>query len=251
LFITGRESTVSKSVFIRSLGAAVLVVAIGALFWFATRHGHPAEEQVATPEVLPPPIPTNPAPPTPVVPPPTLVSNTIVSQPPPVNPAPPPGPFDVVRTNGPYKWTAGDGTDTNVIRQLAHNDLEYQRMVIENPTIYRRQLVYHTEPFMQQAEQAVQSGQSIQQITLPGLDGQLLTANVTRMDLKDGGAQGQLYGQLPGDPNSIVTVAFVNGPEAFTVISAQDQIDLQGEAHDPGMIVVKSVNPATYGRVPR
>jgi len=155
--------------------------------------------------------------------------------------------FKVAQSNGPYQWTAEDGTDTNVIRRLAHNDGEYRRMLIENNTIFRRQLVYHTNPFAQQVQQAVQSGRAIQRVTLPGLDGQLLTANVTRTESKDGGRQGQLYGQLPGRPDSMVTVAFINDREAFTVISPEDQIYLQAEAHDPGQIVVKSINPSTYG----
>ena len=40
------------------------------------------------------------------------------------------------------QWTTADGKDTNCIRLLAHNPLEYARMVEENPRIFRRQLVY-------------------------------------------------------------------------------------------------------------
>ncbi len=230
-----------------------LVVVSGALWWFAFPHGREEEKQVVTPAIPPPAAATDTTPVAVTPPPAPIISNSAdaARQPEPANSGPQMGPFKVAQSNGPYEWTAEDGTDTNVIRLLAHNDLEYQRMLIENPTIYRRQLVYHMEPFTLQAQQAVQSGQSLQQITLPGLDGQLLTANVTRTDFKDGGEQGQIYAQLPGDPNSIVTVAFVNNTEAFTVISAQDQIFLQAEAHDPGQIVVKSINPATYGRVPK
>jgi hypothetical protein len=47
----------------------------------------------------------------------------------------------------------------------------------------------------------------------------------------------------------MVTAAFINDREAFTVNSPQDQIYLVGEAREPGEIVVKSINPATYGRV--
>jgi hypothetical protein len=158
-----------------------------------------------------------------------------------------PHPFPVSKSSGAFEWTAEDGKDTNVIRQLAHNELEYQRMVAENATIFRRQLVYHPEGFTLQAQQAVRSGQSIQQLTLPGLDGQALEAVVTRADLREGGSQGQFYGQLPGRPDSMVTVAFVNDREAFTVISPQDQLYLQAEAREPGEIVVKRINPGTYG----
>jgi hypothetical protein len=79
------------------------------------------------------------------------------------------------------------------------------------------------------------------------LDGQTLQAVVTRADLREGGSQGQFYGQLPGRLDSMVTVAFVNDREAFTVISPQDQLYLQAEAREPGEIVVKRINPGTYG----
>ena len=156
-------------------------------------------------------------------------------------------PFPASQTNGAYEWTAADGKDTNVIRQLAHNELEYQRMVAENPAIYRRQLVYHTDAFTLQAQQAVQAGQKIEQIILPGLDGQEFQVAVTKTDFESGGDRGLFYGKLQDDPNSMVTAAFINGREAFTVVSSQDQVYLQGESREPGEIVVKSIDPKTYG----
>jgi hypothetical protein len=157
-------------------------------------------------------------------------------------------PFKVAESNSVYAWTAEDGRDTNVILHLAHNQLEYQRMLKENGVIYRRQLVYFAQGFDLLAQQAVQTGQSLHQITLPGLDGQELTVNVTKTDFSHGGTQGQIYGQLPGQSDSVVTVAFIDSREAFTVISPQNQIYLQAEARGPGEVVVKSVNPALYGR---
>jgi hypothetical protein len=156
-------------------------------------------------------------------------------------------PFAVVRESDTYQWTAEDGRDTNVIRRLAHNDLESERMLKENQTIYRRQLVYHTEAFTLQAQQAAQAGQSIQQLLLPGLDGQVLPVKVTKTDFESGGDRGIFYGKLADRPDSMVTVAFINGREAFTVVSPQDQIYLHAESREPGEIVVKSVDPSTYG----
>jgi len=160
-------------------------------------------------------------------------------------------PFKAALTNGDYEWTAEDGMDTNVIRRLAHNELEYKRMVNENSTIYRRQLVYLKESPAAVFEQAELTGKPLQNLTLPGLDGQLLPVVVTRTDLKDGGNQGQVYGQLPGQPGSMVTMAFVGDREAFTLISHQDNTYLQAESHDPGQIVVKSINPNIYGVITR
>jgi hypothetical protein len=155
-------------------------------------------------------------------------------------------PFPATASNRVYAWTAEDGKDTNVIRQLAHNEIEYQRMVKENDTIYRRQLVYHPEGFTLLAQQAMQSGQGIQQLMLPGLDGQELPVTVTKTDFESGGDRGLFYGKLPDRQDSIVTVAFIGGREAFTVVSPQDQIYLQGESREPGEIVVKKIDPKTY-----
>lgn len=146
-----------------------------------------------------------------------------------------------------FQWALADGKETNIIRQLAHNELEYQRMVTENRTIYRRQLVYFSQGFDAQAQQALQNGGRLQQIALPGLDGQVFSVDVKNADLRDGGIRGQIYGQLPGQPDSMVTVAFINDREAFTIISPQDQVYLQAEAHEPGEVVVKSIDPQTYG----
>jgi hypothetical protein len=240
-----REATASQSAFIRLLGVMGLVIA-GVLVWFVARHDRGSEKISVAPThssaSLAAATNTTPA----VVVPPAATNIPSLKQA--VEQRDVRHPFKAARTSGAYEWTAEDGKDTNVIRQLAHNELEYQRMVIENNGIYVRQLVYHTEPFVLQAQQAVQSGQSIQQITLPGLDGQELHAVVTQTDMKDGGSQGIFYGKLPGDPNSFVTVAFINDREAFMVNSPQDQIYLVGEAREPGEIVVKSINPATYGR---
>lgn len=156
-------------------------------------------------------------------------------------------PFKVAKSSEAFGWTAEDGKDTNVIRLLAHNELEYQRMANENSTIYRRQLVYHPDGFTLQSQQAMQSGQSIQQLTLPSLDGQELPVTVTKTDFESGGDKGIFYGKLAGDPDSMVTVAFINGWESFTVISRQNQIFLHAEARGPGELVVKQINPDTYG----
>ena len=156
-------------------------------------------------------------------------------------------PFPVAYESAKFQWTLADGKETNVIKQLAHNPLEYGRMVRENSEIFRRQLVYLKETAAAVYAQANLTGAAVTQMTLPGLDGQELTVDVTRTDLKDGGNQGQVYGKLPGQPDSMVTVAFVGDREAFTVISHRDQIYLLAESHDPSQIVVKSVNPLTYG----
>ena len=240
------ETKVSKSVLIRWLGCAGLVILSGLVC--LTMQNHRASQPAPA---------TPPAKAASVAAAATLLPNATN------RPALPPAnqqslvnfpwfqthPFAVALTNGAYEWTAEDGKDPDVIRRLAHNERESQRMLRENDTIYRRQLVYDTAGFMRLAQQAVQSSQSLQQVTLPGLDGQEFQVAVTRTDFKNGGGQGQIYGQLPDRPDSMVTVAFIADREAFTVISPQDQIYLQAEAREPGEVVVKSINPSTYGMV--
>jgi hypothetical protein len=156
-------------------------------------------------------------------------------------------PFPVAYESAKFQWTLADGKNTNVIRQLAHNPLEYARMVTENSEIFRRQLVYLKETAGSVFDQGKLSGAAVTQLTLPGLDGQEYSVDVTRTDLRNGGSKGQIYGQLPDRPDSMVTVAFVNDREAFTIVSPRDQIYLQAEAREPDQVVIKNINPLTYG----
>lgn len=160
-------------------------------------------------------------------------------------------PFAVVKETSDFQWTQEDGKDTNIIRRLAHNEGEYRRMVTENEEIYRRQLVYHGQSFSLLAQKAIASGERIQQLTLPEMDGQELKVTVTKTEFKNDGNKGLFYGKVPGDPGSMVTVAFVGGREAFTLISPMNQIYLLAEAREPGEIVLKSINPTTYGMMGR
>src|SRR5262249_30251762 len=96
-------------------------------------------------------------------------------------------PFAVARETAACQWTAEDGRDTNVIRRLAHNDLEYARMVDENARIFRRQLVYHKQTAAAQIERAKLFGETVRRLTLPGLDGQEVEFEITGTDLNPSG----------------------------------------------------------------
>jgi hypothetical protein len=245
-----KQAKVNQQIF--SLIALLALLALLALVYLLKRNPSPgASFEVSTPKsvavVANPPVPVPPSAGAPALPANRIAATAAA------NPAAQTfawfqlHPFAVAQSNSIYGWTAEDGKDTNVIRRLAHNELEYARMVAENSTIHRRQLVYHPDGFTLLAQQAMQSGQSIQQLTLPGLDGQSLPVVVTKTDFESGGDRGVFYGKLPDDPNSMVTVAFINGREAFTVVSSQANIYLQAEAREPGEIVVKSIDPKTYG----
>lgn len=150
-------------------------------------------------------------------------------------------------TNALSVTTAGDGRDTNSIRRWAHNELEVQRMLAENDKIYRRQLVVLKEPVAVIVERNRLTGESIRELTLPGLDGQEISFSVQRADIEPSGLRGMFYGQVTGRPDSMVTLAFKNRVQAFTVISPTDNLYLDAEPHDPGDVIVKSINLEKYG----
>ena len=145
------------------------------------------------------------------------------------------------------QWTTADGKDTNCIRLLAHNPLEYARMVEENPRIFRRQLVYLKKTAAAVLEDAKLTGVPVKQLTLPGLDGQELQFEITQDDSHGSSRQGMMSGHLAGNPNSRVTFAFQDGREAYTILSPDDYIYLVGEPREPGQVIVKAIDPNTYG----
>jgi hypothetical protein len=149
-----------------------------------------------------------------------------------------------------FQWTLEDGKDTNIIRQLAHNPLEYQRMVDENPRIFRRELVYLKETAASVFEEAKLTGQPVQQLTLPGADGRELQFAIVQSEGNGSSRQGTFYGHLAGNLDSQVSLAFMDGREAFTVLSPKDNIYVVGEPREPGQVIVKAIDPNTYGMGP-
>jgi len=155
-------------------------------------------------------------------------------------------PFAVTRENGAFGWTAEDGKNPGVVKQLAHNELEFERMAEENARIFRRQLVYHKETADAQIERAKLTGEPIRQLALPGLDGQEVQFEITKSDLNSSGQQGAFSGHVAGRLDSMVTFAFKGGREAFTILSPSDGLYLVGEPREPGELIVKSINPEIY-----
>lgn len=155
-------------------------------------------------------------------------------------------PLAVAHESRSHQWTAANGRDTNVIRQLAHNDLEYQRMVGESARIERRQLVYRKDTAAAVVERARLTGQPVRQLTLPAFDGEELVFAIARADLNPAGQQGTFTGTLAGRPDAMVTLAFKGGREAFTVLSPTDKLYLVGEPREPGEVIVKQIDPETY-----
>ncbi len=159
-------------------------------------------------------------------------------------------PFPVAQESANHQWTVADGKDTNVIRQLAHNPLEYERMVEENDRIQRRQLVYRKDTAAAVLQRARASGEPVKQLTLPGLDGQELQVAFDRADLAPSWQAGTFTGQLPNRPNSMVTLAFKFGRESFTVVSPDDGLYLQAWPREPGQVIITSFDPDVYTAMP-
>jgi|GEM_PF-2739566 len=155
-------------------------------------------------------------------------------------------PLPVARATAIHEWTEGDGTDFHVIQRIAHHPEEALRMIEENDRIHRRQLVYRNETADSTVQRARAKGQPLRRLTLPALDGRELTFEIARAELAPSGRSGTFAGRLAGRHNSQVTLAFKEGREAFTVISPDDGLYLQADPREPGELIVKAIDPATY-----
>jgi hypothetical protein len=155
-------------------------------------------------------------------------------------------PIAVSRRSAAHEWTADDATDLKVIERIAHNPDEIIRMVEENERILRRQLVYRKETAAKLIQKARLNGQPVKQFILPGLDGRELEVEVISSDLAPSGQSGTFHGRLAGRRQSLVTLAFEFGVEAFTVLSPEDGIYLQADPRESGELIVKSFDPDSY-----
>lgn len=155
-------------------------------------------------------------------------------------------PFAVAKTNGANEWTAEDGRSPEVIRQLAHNELEAERMTNENSQIKRRQLVYRKEPITKTIEQARAAGEPVQSFTLPGLDGKEYDVEVTQNYVQTERMEGALAGRIKGRFNSMASIGFKNGYESYSIISPDDGVYIVADAREPGEVMVKEIDPTKY-----
>jgi hypothetical protein len=159
-------------------------------------------------------------------------------------------PLAVVQASGQHEWTSEDLRVPEAIEKIAHGPEEFIRMVEENDRIERRQLVYRKEPAWQTVEHSKAKGEAIRKLTLPGLDGREVEVEVTGADLAFSGLSGTFTGKVAGREKSLVTLAFQQGREAFTVVSPDDDLFLQGHPREPGEIILTSFDPETYLKVP-
>lgn len=159
-------------------------------------------------------------------------------------------PFAVTYESGTEQWTAEDGKDTNVIRKLAHNKAEYERMVAENDRIKRRQLVYRKETVPMLLQQALSGHEQLRSFILPGLDGLEVEIEVTETQVNGLAQSGSVTGRVKNRFNSLATVGFANGYESFNILSPDDGLYLTADAREPGQVIVKEIDPNVYGATP-
>jgi len=157
-----------------------------------------------------------------------------------------PLPLPVALEKGTHRWTSADFSSVQVIEKIAHNPDEVIRMVEENERIKRRQLVYRGETAAAIVQRSRATGEPIRSLTLPGLDGQEIQVEVTGSDLAFSGLSGTFTGRVAGKEQSIVTLAFKNNREAFSVASPEDKLFLEAEPREPGQVIVKEIDPDTY-----
>lgn len=159
-------------------------------------------------------------------------------------------PFPAALGRGRFAWAGVDGRDTNVLARLARHPAEYERLLEENGRILRRQLVYLEPTTAVLAQRALARGEPLRSLTLPGLDGTEVPVEVDRLEWDPAGEGGAVIGHVAGQPGSLVTVAFYRGREAFTVLSPDTGICLQGHPREPGQVWVTSFDPETYLPLP-
>ncbi len=156
-------------------------------------------------------------------------------------------PFAVVKSSGAHGWTAEDGKTPDAILDLAHNELEVDRLMAENARIKRRQLVYRKETVPMLLQRATDA-EPLRSFMLPGLDGREVEVEVTEVRLN--GPAGSVLGRIKGQFNSQVSVGFSNGCEFFTVSAPDEGLFLMADAREPGEVMVKEIDPATYSPLP-
>jgi hypothetical protein len=155
-------------------------------------------------------------------------------------------PLPVARSSANHEWTRDDGRDPNVIHLIAHNEAEFRRLIEENDRILRRQLVYRKDVFAAAIQRSRITGEPVRHILLPGFDGQEFEVDILRADLALSGQSGTLTGKLAGQEESMVTLAFQFGREAFTILSRETGVYLQGHPRETGEIILTGFDPAAY-----
>lgn len=155
-------------------------------------------------------------------------------------------PLPVAHSSRTHEWTEGDASLPAVIEKIAHNPEEFIRMVEENDRIKRRQLVYRKHTVAAAVKSARASGEPLNRLLLPALDGREVEFEILRADLDPSGQKGSFAGRIAGIPNSMVILSFKDDREAFSLSSPDEGLHLQADPREPGEIIVKSIDPATY-----
>ena len=120
-----------------------------------------------------------------------------------------PQPFEPVKTNAGFSWTAEDGRQPEIIRKLSTNPEMASALEEENTFTSRRQLIYAPADFGEKA-QKIYSGEATE-ITLPGFDGETFKVSIDHITPIDTlNVSGSFTGKIEGATESVVVAASDN-----------------------------------------
>lgn len=117
-----------------------------------------------------------------------------------------PRPFQVAKTSEGFEWTAENGLDPSVTKELSLNSEMEKALTDEGLFTYRRQLIYPPAGFADTARQVL--GGDLEEVTLPGFDGEtfkVLIDDTHTIDLDQ--VSGSFTGTIEGATESLVVAA--------------------------------------------
>lgn len=154
-------------------------------------------------------------------------------------------PFEKTKTTKHFSWTEPNLKGPEKVDLIVHNDLERERLLAEESYITQRQLVYQNITFQDLAEASLKSGESLETLILPGLDGQefeVVVKDYSATNEEGKPREGHLYGHLKGDPESEVSWAYYDGVESGTVTSHRLGIHLSHDPREERQVVINEVD---------
>lgn len=155
-------------------------------------------------------------------------------------------PFEVQHESEHHRWTRLDARTPELIDQLAHNDLERERLLRENEWVTKRELVYRNVTLLDQATAAAEEGREVTEIILPGFEGEEYLIKVDSFETQvseDGVTEGWITGRLENDPDSLVSLGFFGEREAGNISSSELGVELTFQPREDQQIVVSQVDP--------
>ncbi|MDB6078976.1 MAG: hypothetical protein JWO82_2723 [Akkermansiaceae bacterium] len=149
-------------------------------------------------------------------------------------------PFAISQKSDSFAWTSANGRDPAILHELAHNDLEEDRLSRENAWVEKRQLVYCDDYISNLGNSVANAPADVKSIKLPGFDGQEYDIDVDRTDSPQGAMEWNIAGHLKDRPDTLVSISTVHGYTAIVFITPE--LYIEGDAREPGEVVLNQIN---------